>query len=98
MQTYAHAVPNFQFVNRNIMASSKADAERQFKSDIQDSNDESRPEYKQHTKINDVDIVQSVAQSSFSATATKSMMMRSAEVVDYNFIPHDDHLLKNQGF
>ncbi len=58
----------FQFVNRKIMASSKADRERQFKSDIQDSND-------------DIDIVQSVAQSSFSATATKSMMMRSANYV-----------------
>ena len=73
------------------MASSKAEAEHIFESDIQDSNDDARPEYKQHTKIDNVDIVQSVAQSSFSATATKSMMMRSAEVVNYNFIPHDDH-------
>ena len=26
------------------------------------------------------------------------MMMRSDEVVNYNFIPHDDHLLNNDGF
>ncbi len=92
MQTYAHAVPNFQFVNRNIMASSKKEAERQFISDIQDSDDESRPEYKQHTTIDDFDIVQSVSQSSFSATAAKSIMMRKANYANYNFIPHDDHL------
>ncbi len=59
LQTYAHVVPNVQFVNSNIMASSKAEAEQMFTSDIQDSNDDSRPEYKQHTKIDLVDIVQS---------------------------------------
>ena len=72
------------------MASSKKQAELIFESDIQDSNDDARPEYKQHTKIDDVDIFQSVAQSSFSATATESMMMKLENYVNYNFIPHDD--------
>ena len=98
MQTYAHAVPNVQFINRNNMASTKKEGEQIFTSEIVDSFDDAEPEYKKYQQINDVDIVQSVSQSSFSATATKSMMMRSAEVVNYNFIPHDDHLLKNQGF
>jgi hypothetical protein len=52
----------------------------------------------QNIRNNDVDIVQSVPQSSFSATATKSMMIRSATYVNYNFIPHDDFLFKNDGF
>ena len=70
---------------------------KQFKSEITDDIEE-RDHYKKSRKVDDFDITQATPESDYKQEGSGSMMMRSAEHIEYNFIPSDDKLLKNDGF
>jgi len=97
MYTHQHSVPNFEYINKTITATSESKARAIF-ADSLTSEIINHDNYKSNTTVDDINIVQIEAESSFQATPTKSMMMKSARVIDYDFIPENQNLLKNEGY
>ena len=86
-----------QAIDRTIMATSQSEARKQFQQEIADDIVE-RDHYKKSRVVDDFDITQATPESEYKQEGSGSMMMRSAEHIEYDFIPEDTKLLQNEGF
>ena len=97
LHSHYYSRTEHQAIDRTIMATSQAEARKQFKAEITDDIEE-RDNYKKSRKVDDFTITQATPESEYKQEGSGSMMMRSADHVAYNFIPEDKDLLKNEGF
>ena len=81
----------------DIYATSQAEARIQFENEITGDIVE-RDHYKKSRKVDAFDITQDTPESSYKQEGSGSMMMRSADNIEYDFIPEDTKLLQNEGF
>ena len=77
MHTYYHKVPNAEYVNKTIMATSEDDAKKQFEDEI-DTSVVSTGFYKANKAVDGVDFSQVKRKDSFTPTSGGSMLMKSA--------------------
>ena len=102
IHTYHHPVIRSQNINETISARSQADAQRQFESNIStqvDNHDHENSSSKKSTSIDDITYDQILNESTLSNQSTNHMMMKRANVMNYNFLPETYHAINpDDGF
>ena len=97
LHSHYYSRTEHQAIDRTIYATSEAEARKQFQAEITDDIEE-RDNYKKSRKVDEFDITQATPESEYKQEGAGSMMMRSADNIEYDFIPEDTKLLQNEGF
>ena len=97
LHTSYYARSEKQAIDMDIYATSQAEARIQFENEITGDIVE-RDHYKKSRKVDAFDITQDTPESSYKQEGSGSMLMKSAEHIEYDFIPEDTKLLQNEGF